>query len=256
MRNPVLILPAFFLFFFASCGSDTGSSGSSSDAGGALYGTASTTTVKQMEEEVVDNSPQTMAEIETPYGNMTIRLYNNTPQHRDNFVKLANEGFYDDLLFHRVIKGFMIQGGDPDSKGAPIEKQLGQGGPGYTVPAEIKPGNWHFKGALAAARLGDQMNPQRNSSGSQFYVVHGNGPVQDAQLAGFDSRNSYSEAAKAQYREVGGTPGLDAMYTVFGMVVDGMEVIDAIAEAETQPGDRPVEDVKMKVRILEKKYQP
>lgn len=113
------------------------------------------------------------AKIQTTMGDIIVRLYDETPLHRDNFIKLAKEGFYDGTLFHRVIKDFMIQGGDPDSKGAPAGKQLGTGGPGYTIEAEIKPGLWHKRGALAAARLGDEMNPERRSSGSQFYIVWG-----------------------------------------------------------------------------------
>lgn len=188
----------------------------------------------------------TYAEIETDYGTMKVKLYNTTPQHRDNFIKLANEGFYDDLLFHRVISGFMIQGGDPDSKDAPPEKRLGSGGPGYQVPAEI--GALHIKGALAAARNG---NPEKKSSGSQFYVVQGR-PVADAQFSALEQQKgvTYSEAQKELYRTLGGTPQLDNDYTVFGEVVEGMDVIDKVAAVPTQPGDRPVEDVKMKVRIV------
>ncbi len=188
----------------------------------------------------------TYAEIETDYGTMKVKLYNSTPQHRDNFVKLASEGFYDGLLFHRVINGFMIQGGDPESKDAPLEKRLGSGGPGYQVPAEI--GALHIKGALAAARNG---NPEKKSSGSQFYVVQGK-PIADAQLSSLEQQKgvTYSEAQKELYRTLGGTPQLDNDYTVFGEVVEGMEVIDKVAAVATQAGDRPVEDVKMKVRIV------
>lgn len=115
----------------------------------------------------------TIVEIDTEYGKMTFRLYDETPQHRDNFIKLIKEGFYDDLLFHRVINHFMIQGGDPKSKNAPAGQRLGGGDPGYTIPAEIKPEFFHKKGALAAARQGDAQNPEKRSSGSQFYIVHG-----------------------------------------------------------------------------------
>lgn len=111
--------------------------------------------------------------IQTTLGDITVRLYDETPLHRDNFVKLAKEGFYDGTLFHRVIRDFMVQGGDPGSKGAPAGKQLGSGGPGYTIDAEIKEGLYHKRGALAAARLGDEINPERKSSGSQFYIVWG-----------------------------------------------------------------------------------
>ena len=192
---------------------------------------------------------QKFAMIETEYGNMKVVLYDSTPGHRDNFVKLVKEGFYDDLLFHRIIKGFMIQGGDPDSKNAGPNKRLGAGGPGYTLDAEI--GAYHFKGALAAARQGDQVNPQKKSSGSQFYIVHG-GPIASAQLDMFSQQKgiAYSEEDIKRYTTSGGTPFLDNEYTVFGEVVEGMDVIDKIAEVQTQPGDRPVKDVKMKVRIV------
>ena len=187
----------------------------------------------------------TYALIETDFGDMKVKLYNSTPQHRDNFIKLANEGYYDDLLFHRVIQGFMIQGGDPNSKGAAPGVRLGMGGPGYTIPAEI--GALHFKGALSAART---PNPAKESSGSQFYVVQG-GSVPVADLTRLSGRHGhlYSDEDQARYAEMGGTPQLDYEYTVFGEVVEGLEVIDAIAVVNTQ-SDRPVEDVKMKIKIL------
>ena len=183
--------------------------------------------------------------IETEYGNMKVLLYNETPQHRDNMVKLAKAGFYDDLLFHRVINGFMVQGGDPNSKEAPADRRLGGGGPGYQIPAEI--GLPHIKGAIAAAR---NSNPEKKSSGSQFYLVHGR-KMTDAQLDGIQNQKgiTYNEEQRKLYRELGGTPQLDQDYTVFGEVVEGMDVIDKIAAVETAPGDRPVKDVKMKIRM-------
>ena len=192
------------------------------------------------------NDGYTYALISTDFGDMKVKLYNSTPQHRDNFIKLANEGYYDGTLFHRVISGFMIQGGDPDSRGAAPGVSLGMGGPGYTVPAEI--GALHMKGALAAARTN---NPEKASSGSQFYVVHGK-TVTDADLLGAAQRNgqAYTEAQMELYKELGGTPQLDWQYTVFGEVVEGYDVIDAIAEVATAPGDRPIEDVAMTVKIL------
>jgi len=182
--------------------------------------------------------------IETSFGNMKAKLYNRTPKHRDNFIKLASEGFFNDLLFHRVIKGFMIQGGDPDSKGAAPEARLGGGGPGYTIPAEFVPELFHKKGALSAARRGDQGNPNKESSGSQFYVVQGK-PVPPAQL------KQLPEIRREAYAAVGGTPFLDDNYTVFGEVVEGLEIIDKIAAVQTAPGDRPVEDVKMKISVID-----
>ena len=185
--------------------------------------------------------------IETDLGTMTVKLYDSTPLHRDNFVKLVNEAYYDDLLFHRVIAGFMVQGGDPDSRNAPPSKRLGGGGPPYKIDAEI--GAFHFKGALSAARQGDGVNPQKKSSGSQFYVVQGK-KATDQELQAMEQRNgiTYSAEDKEKYKTIGGTPFLDNNYTVFGEVVEGMEVIDKIAAVKTAPGDRPLEDIKMKIR--------
>lgn len=196
-----------------------------------------------------NQDPNTYAEIQTEFGNMKVKLYNSTPKHRDNFIKLANDGFYDGLLFHRVISGFMIQGGDPDSRGAAPNMPLGQGGPGYQLDAEI--GAPHLKGALSAARLGGAQNPEKKSSGSQFYIVQGR-PVDDATLDQTEQRQKlkYNAAQRELYKTLGGTPFLDNDYTVFGEVIEGMEVIDKIAAVQTQPGDRPVEDVVMNVRIL------
>lgn len=187
--------------------------------------------------------------IETEYGNMKILLFDETPIHKENFLKLAKEGFYNDLLFHRVMKGFMIQGGDPQSKGAAPGVMLGGGGPGYLLDAEI--GSPHFKGALAAARTPDGGNPEKKSSGSQFYIVQGN-PVDDNRLNQFAQMKGikYSDAQRAIYKEVGGRPDLDMEYTVFGEVVEGLEVIDKIADVETDRANRPAKDVKMKVSLL------
>lgn len=181
--------------------------------------------------------------IETEMGNMTVKLYDSTPQHRDNFKKHVTNSYYDGLLFHRVINGFMVQGGDPDSKGAAPSKRLGGGGPGYQVPAEI--GAYHFKGTLAAART---QNPEKKSSGSQFYIVHGK-PITDAELDNFSkSKNiTYSAEDRARYKRDGGAIFLDGDYTVFGEVVEGMDVIDKIAATPTAPGDRPTTDVTMKI---------
>ncbi len=186
--------------------------------------------------------------IETEFGNMKVQLYNSTPKHRDNFVKLVNEKFYDDLLFHRIIKDFMIQGGDPNSRGAAPGVALGSGGPGYLIDNEI--GSPHFRGTLAAARTGGASNPEKKSSGSQFYIVQGI-KQSDAQLNSFEARKGikYNETQRAIYKERGGRPDLDAEYTVFGEVVEGMDVIDKIAAVKKAPGDRPIQDVKMKITI-------
>ena len=187
--------------------------------------------------------------VETEYGNMKILLYDATPIHKENFLKLAKEGFYDDLLFHRVMKGFMIQGGDPQSKGAAPGAMLGGGGPGYLLDAEI--GSPHFRGSLAAARTGGASNPEKKSSGSQFYIVQGN-PLDDNRLNQFEQMKGikYTEAQRTLYKEIGGRPDLDMEYTVFGEVVEGLEVIDKIADVETDRANRPARDVKMKISLL------
>lgn len=241
--------------------------------------------------------------IQTTLGDIVVRLYDETPLHRDNFVKLASEGYYDGTLFHRVIADFMIQGGDPDSKGAPAGKQLGTGGPGYTVEAEIKPGLYHKRGALAAARQGDEVNPERRSSGSQFYIVWGQ-VYNEGQLRQYSRQMEMQQmqstfnalamqhreeimqmrrerntaglqelqeklAAEAQalvkqqggagmsdeqkriYSTVGGTPHLDGQYTVFGEVEEGLDVVEMIQQTATARGDRPVDDIQMKMIVLE-----
>ncbi len=241
--------------------------------------------------------------IETSMGDIKVKLYDETPQHRDNFVKLAKNGFFDELQFHRIIKDFMIQGGDPDSKNAPAEKQLGAGGPGYTIPAEfIYPKYFHKRGALSAARQGDQVNPQKESSGSQFYIVWGT-TYNDTQLDSFEQNllhkemerifNQLAEARRSEiqdlyakqdqasltklqneliaqtesmvdptstkftpeqreaYGKLGGTPHLDNDYTVFGEVVEGLDIVGKIQSVETKSGDKPKEPITMKIKVLE-----
>lgn len=214
----------------------------------ATKGSKTTMTEKRI---VIDAPQECLVEIETTYGNMTVVLYNETPQHRDNFAKLVEEGYYDELLFHRVINGFMIQGGDPESKNAPAGKQLGGGGPNYTIPAEFVDSLSHVKGALAAARTGDVVNPKKRSSGSQFYIVQGRSITED-QLKSLEVQKGirYTKAQKADYLKYGGTPFLDQEYTVFGRVIKGLEVIDKIARAKTAPGDRPTKDIKMKMTVI------
>lgn len=185
--------------------------------------------------------------IETSKGNMECILYGETPMHADNFVKLAQNGFYNGLLFHRVIRDFMIQSGDPNSRNAAKGVALGYGDPGYSVPAEFHPGLYHKKGALAAARQGDRVNPSRSSNGSQFYIVQGK-RMTDAELDAMEksgSHISFTREQRIHYRDPGGTPHLDYAYTVFGEVVDGFEVIDSIAFMPTDDRDRPVEDIKI-----------
>ncbi|MCP9236802.1 peptidylprolyl isomerase [Lewinella sp. JB7] len=187
----------------------------------------------------------THAVIQTNRGDVEIMLYPETERHAANFVKLAEEGFYTGTLFHRVVPGFVIQGGDPTSKGATIDQPLGMGGPGYEIDAEI--GAPHLYGAVAAART---QNPEKKSNGSQFYIV--TGELQTDEMLDQIERIKgikYSEAQRAAYREAGGRPDLDQDYTVFGEVVSGMDVVEAIAEIETGPASRPLEDI-----VIERVY--
>lgn len=189
--------------------------------------------------------------ISTPFGKMIAQLYDDTPFHRDNFLKLAEEGFYDGLLFHRIIPNFMVQGGDPQSKNSKSGQALGRGGPGYTVPNEIQANHVHVKGALAAARLPDAANPEKASSGSQFYIVHGKTvDAKHLQLMQESRGMSYTEEQLEQYLQHGGTPHLDGQYTVYGQVIYGLEVIDQIAAVDRNRRDRPTDDISMEVRVL------
>jgi peptidyl-prolyl cis-trans isomerase B (cyclophilin B) len=189
-----------------------------------------------------------LVEIETEFGIMLAELYNTTPKHRDNFTKLAEEGFFNDLLFHRVISGFMIQGGDPTSRDAKPGQSLGFGGPSYLIPAEFADSLVHLKGAIAAARTN---NPKKESSGSQFYIVQG-GPVTEQMLNQMEQMKGfhYTPEQRKAYLTDGGTPQLDRDYTVFGHVIKGLDVIDKIAATQVGQGDRPVKDVKMKIRVI------
>lgn len=195
-------------------------------------------------------APETMAVIHTSKGDITIKLYNETPAHRDNFIKLVKAQMYDSTLFHRVIKGFMIQGGDPQSKHAKPGQMLGTGDLGYTIPAEIKPGLFHKKGALSAARLGDAVNPRKESSASQFYIVQGRTYTPE-EVSILKNRYgvTFTPEQEALYTTVGGTPHLDGQYTVFGEVVDGLNIIDSIANVPTDENDRPLEDIKMTITL-------
>ena len=199
-------------------------------------------------------------QISTEFGKIVVELSNQTPQHRDNFIELVENGFYDSLLFHRVINEFMIQGGDPASRTASLSTPLGSGGPGYKIPAEITTDLLHYKGALAAARQGDAVNPERKSSGSQFYLVHGR-PYSKEEILTIETRNSdsdvdmsepfkYSDEAIERYMTNGGVPWLDNNYTVFGYVVDGLDIIDSVAAVPTAAGNRPRNDVRMEMVII------
>ena len=179
--------------------------------------------------------------ISTSLGDMKVKLYDATPKHRDNFLKLAKENYYDSLLFHRVIPNFMIQGGDPLSKNAAPGVPLGSGDIGYTIPAEFVDSLFHKKGALCAART---ENPEKASSGCQFYIVQGQ-VLTNEQISMMEQQRGIvlSDKQKQLYTTVGGSPWLDKGYTVFGEVVEGLDVIDKIAAVKTAPGDRPLQDV-------------
>lgn len=272
--------------------------------GGAVTLNKSRSSSKTIKEMTKQNKPgDVLVGIKTTEGDLTVRLFGDTPRHRDNFVKLAKEGYYNGVLFHRVINEFMVQTGDPDSKTAPAGKMLGSGGPGYDIEAEIVyPTHFHKRGALAAARQGDQVNPERRSSGSQFYIVTGKAyndstlNQMERQLQMMQKQNIFNDLARehrdsimtlrrnrdqaglqalqdelvaitekkaaeaparltAEQREAytttGGTPHLDNQYTVFGEVVDGMDVIDKIEKVETDSHDRPLKDVKiLSMRVL------
>ncbi len=253
------------------------------------------TTEKNKKEKVSDKitKKDTLILIETSFGNMKIKLYDKTPKHKVNFIKLAKQGFYNDLLFHRVINSFMIQGGDPDSKNAPAGKILGNGGPGYKIDAEFNDSLFHKKGVIAAAREGDNVNPKKKSSGSQFYIVQGrtftdnelnnleeqisagnyinshpeiqklvsqyrmtgNKDAFDKLLEEIKTKSDYKpvkipEFKRKIYKTVGGTPHLDNNYTVFGEVIEGLDVIDKIASVKTDKNDRPIKDIKMTVKVI------
>lgn len=183
--------------------------------------------------------------ISTKFGNIPLVLHDQTPLHKANFLKLTKEKFYDQTLFHRVIEGFMIQGGDPDSRTAKAGQPLGEGSVGYTIPAEFRPELFHQKGTLAAAR---DNNPAKASSGNQFYLVQGkiwNDADLERQIA--RSGRPFTEAQKQVYRTTGGTPHLDGNYTVFGQAIGGFAVIDSIARQPRDAANRPLEDVPMTV---------
>lgn len=190
--------------------------------------------------------------IETDKGDIELVLYDDTPLHRDNFIKLLNENYFDGVLFHRVIKNFMIQSGDPDSRGAAPGVMLGEGGPDYTVPAEFRfPKRFHKKGVLAAAREGDEVNPERASAASQFYIVWGRvfddeglDKIQRERLdKATDGKVKLTPEIREVYKTIGGTPHLDGQYTVFGEVLSGMDVVNAIQNVDTDENDRPIEDI-------------
>lgn len=184
--------------------------------------------------------------LKTTLGDITIALYDETPKHKENFIKLVNEKYYDGVLFHRVIQNFMIQTGDPDSKNAKPGQALGSGGPGYTIPAEFVSTLYHKRGAVAAARMGDNVNPTKASSGSQFYIVDGRTFDTDMMNRIISGTGKYFSVEQLNtYEKIGGAPHLDGDYTVFGEVIDGMDVVDKVAAVAKDFRDRPKEDIRI-----------
>lgn len=189
--------------------------------------------------------------ITTDYGKMRVILFDETPKHKENFVKLSKDKFYNDLLFHRIIKDFMIQGGDPNSRNAKPDAVLGKGDNGYKIPAEISPKLFHRKGALAAAR---DNNPKKESSGCQFYIVEGRKwSKTDLDKQAARAARKLTDAQRKVYETEGGTPHLDGAYTVFGQVIDGMDVVDKISNQPKDERDRPDKDISMKVSVKKMK---
>ena len=277
--------PFFFFFFLAVCGM------------------AVCAGCQQKTKSSMSQGNETLVRLETTQGNITVKLYDETPKHRDNFIKLVNDGVYDSTLFHRVIRNFMIQAGDPQSKTAADTALLGNGDVGYTVPAEFNPKFFHKRGVLAAARQGDEVNPDRESSGCQFYIVTGR-KFSEAQLINLENQMNearvesvFQELARKHMKEiykmrragdndgllelqdtleaqarnlaaqepalkftkeqiqayttVGGAPHLDGAYTIFGEVVEGMDVVEKIGNAKTGRADRPVVDIRiLKAEVL------
>ena len=194
-----------------------------------------------------NQAQQTQVRMKTSLGEITLLLYDDTPMHRDNFIELINKKFYDGILFHRVIPGFMIQAGDPNSKNAKSGDRLGSGNPGYTVPAEFRPQLYHKKGALAAARLGDQANPKKESSGSQFYIDTGKVWTNNDlnQMESTNTHPKFTDEQRQIYTTIGGYPPLDYNYTVFGEVTEGVEIAEKIGLVKRDRSDRPLDDVKI-----------
>ena len=205
----------------------------------------------QQDVEVKNKDRKKDIELVTTEGTIILRLSDSTPEHRDNFIRLVKSHYFDSMLFHRVMNGFMIQAGDPNSIRAVAHQRLGDGGPAYTLPAEMITGLFHKKGALAAARKGDDVNPERRSGGSQFYIVHGK-TFTDAQIDSIEivrlQGRKVSPERREYYKTIGGTPQLDGNYTVFGEVVKGQEVVDKIAMMPVSTGpdvNRPLQDVRI-----------
>lgn len=246
MKKTALFVMVCTCILFAGCSSSQASKNGTNDL--AIDNEKAEAKQQEESETIINRNMEDLTKVifKTSMGDITIALYDNTPKHRENFIKLVNDNYYNNVLFHRIIKGFMIQTGDPDSKGAPAGKQLGSGGPGYTIPAEFHKENFHKRGAVAAARQGDQVNPAKESSGSQFYIVDGQKFDENTlNQISFQYRINFTDAQKKIYQEEGGAPFLDMQYTVFGEVVEGMDVVDKIAAQPKDRFDRPNTDIKI-----------
>lgn len=244
MKKQFVMIFAALLISALSCQPAKGDSGKNS--------TEKAQSTEEMTQKPKNDKPQNKMEnltkvlITTSLGDITIALYDKTPQHRDNFIKLVKENYYDGVLFHRIIQQFMIQTGDPDSKTAKPGQMLGSGGPNYKIPAEFVPSLFHKRGAVAAARMGDQVNPEKKSSGSQFYIVDGRKySSQELNNIAFQSNKQFSQAQREAYMTIGGAPFLDGDYTVFGEVIEGMDIVDKIAAQPKDRADRPTTDIKI-----------
>lgn len=209
-------------------------------------------------EIILEEAQEEIIEIKTRHGKIHVYLYKDIPIHRENFIKLTQKGHYDKTLFHRVIKDFMIQGGDPYSKRKDKQDSLGEGDVGYTLPAEFNRKYFHKRGVIAAARNGDDVNPERRSSGCQFYIVQGR-KMTDEDLLKYelrvqkslkDSTFHFSEVEREHYKKIGGTPWLDCSYTIFGEVISGMDAVDIIASEKRDEKDRPLKNVAMDVNVV------
>lgn len=218
-----------------------------------------TIVMAQKKELSVGQNAHYEVKVYTSLGNFEVELFNDTPIHRDNFVKLANDNFYNNIIFHRIIKDFMIQAGDPASKSASAIARYGSSDVGYNIPAEIVNTHFHQKGALAAAREPDETNPNRESSGSQFYVVTGkvfndSTMTKVKEILAKNGTREISQQKEQAYRTVGGAPHLDGSYTIFGQVIAGMKTIEKISQVRTSKMDRPIEDIfiiKIEVKKVE-----
>ncbi len=208
--------------------------------------------------EAKKSEKRSVVRLETSMGTIRVALLDETPRHRDNFLKLVSEGFYDGTLFHRVIKDFMIQGGDPDSKTAVPGQKLGEGDVGYTLAPEFRlPYYYHLRGAVAAARESDDVNPQMRSSGCQFYIVYGKtiGPagIKKARQTLDEMGIELTPEMINAYEQYGGSPHLDGQYTVFGQVIEGMDVVKEIQKVSTDENNRPEEDVVIIRAVVEQR---